>query len=218
MRLFAAATPLAVGALLALAGCTAGGEEPGPSGSASPSPESDGRTESPEPEDDAEASGGPDCLEGTWDADVQAAAEAMTAMPGLEELNPTIEVTGTSTVTFDGTTMTTEYADHVATVTIEIEGTPVTTRTAMDGTVVAGYTATDSEITVADVDLSGVTITNTSVVDGQETEVPGVEAAEAAGVPLGGVSTYTCTDTELEMTPQIDGVDTGSLTQVLTRD
>ncbi|WP_199425225.1 hypothetical protein [Actinotalea solisilvae] len=219
MRLsLTAATPLALGALLALTGCTGGGDagaEPtdGATSSAEPTAE-----ESAEPEEDAEASGGPDCLEGTWDSDLAAVAESMSSMPGFEEMNPTIEVTGTSTVTFDGTTMTTEYVDQVSSVTIEINGSPMTTRTSMDGTLTAAYTATDTEITVSDVDLSGVTITNTSVVDGQETEVPGLESAEASGVPLGGTSTYTCTDERLEMTPQVEGVETGGLTQVLTRD
>lgn len=219
MRLsLTAATPLALGALLVLTGCTAGddaGAEPtdGASSSAEATAE-----ESAEPEEDAEASGGAGCLEGTWNTDVAAVAESMTSMPGFEEMNPTVEVTGTSTVTFDGSTMTTEYADQVSSVTIEINGAPMTTRTAMDGTMTAAYTATDTEITVSDVDLSGVTITNTSIVDGQETEVPGLESAEASGIPLGGTSTYTCTDDTLEMTPQVEGVDTGGLSQVLTRD
>ncbi|MBX9246950.1 hypothetical protein ICW40_19345 [Actinotalea ferrariae] len=212
------ATPLAVGAVLVLAGCTGGGD-PAPTESAGASTESPSDEESAEPEeDDAATAGGPECLEGTWDADLQAAADAMGSMPGIGELNPVIEVTGSSTVTFDGTTMTTEYVDQSSSVTVDVNGAPMTTRTSMDGTLTASYTATDGEITVADVDLSGVTISNTTVVDGQETEVPGLESAEASGVPLGGVSTYTCTDTRLELVPQVEGIDTAGFVQVLTRD
>lgn len=214
------ATPLAVGAVLVLVGCTGGGD-PAPAESAGASSESpsDKGDKSPQPEEDeAATAGGPECLEGTWDADLQAAADAMGSMPGIGELNPVIEVTGSSTVTFDGSTMTTEYVDQSSSVTIDVNGAPMTTRTSMDGTLTASYTATDGEIEVGEVDLSGVTISNTTIVDGQETEVPGLESAEAAGVPLGGVSTYTCTDTRLELVPQVEGVDTAGFVQVLTRD
>lgn len=212
-----AVTPVAVVALLALTGCTSGGDDEKPRATAEATEPAE-TEESAAPEEDAEASGGAECLQGTWDADIQAMADMMSSMPGMAEINPTVEVTGTSTVTFDGTTMTTEYVDQSSSVTVEIDGTPMTTRTLMDGTLAATYTATDTEITVADVDLSGVTITNTTVVNGEETEVPGIESAEAAGVPLGGVSTYTCTDTRLEMQPQVEGMDTSGLVQVLTRD
>lgn len=222
MRLsLTAATPLALGALLVLTGCTAGGEEPGPTESAAGTETSESAEPAPEETEDAEegtASEGAGCLDGTWNTDLTAVADAMKSVPGFEELNPVIEVTGTSTVTFDGSTMTTEYVDQVSSVTIDVNGAPMTTRTSMDGTLLATYAATDTEITVSDVDLSGVTITNTSIVDGQETEVPGLESAEASGIPLGGVSTYTCTDDRLELSPQVEGMDAGGLTQVLTRD
>lgn len=212
------ATPIALGALLVLTGCTAGGEEPGPSESTSGSETSESAEATPEEDEEAAATDDAGCLDGTWNTDVDAVAEAMTAVPGFEEMNPVIEVSGSSTVTFEGGTMTTEYVDQVSSVTIDINGAPITTKTAMDGTLLASYSATDTEITVSDVDLSGVTITNTSVVNGEETVVPGLESAEASGIPLGGVSTYTCTDDTLELMPQVEGVDTGGLKQVLTRD
>ncbi|MGJ0223817.1 hypothetical protein ACQUZK_10485, partial [Streptococcus pyogenes] len=75
MRLsLTAATPLALGALLVLSGCTAGGDAGAePTDEATSSAEATAE-ESAEPEEDAEASGGAGCLEGTWNTDVAAVA------------------------------------------------------------------------------------------------------------------------------------------------
>ncbi|WP_182112965.1 MULTISPECIES: hypothetical protein [unclassified Actinotalea] len=215
-----AATPIALAALLTLTACTSGGDDPETAEPTASDEATEGGDEQPEDgaDGDAAAAGGPDCLAGTWSVDVSSVGESMLSAPGMEELNPQVEVTGTSTVTFDGSAMTTVYEDQVSSVTIELEGAPVTTTTSYDGTLVAAYTATDTELTISDVDLSGLTVRNTSIVDGQETEIPGIESAEASGVPLGGVSTYECTDDELRLTPQVEGVDTTGFTQVMTRD
>ncbi|MCU1432126.1 MAG: hypothetical protein JWP95_1231 [Actinotalea sp.] len=215
-----AVPPLALAALL-LTGCSAtgtGDETPEPSASAAtePSPSTE-PGDSADETDGASASGaGPECLEGEWVSDLGATRELKLSAPGLEDLDPTAEVTGTSRVTFDGSTMTTEYEEQVTELTLTVEGLEVVVTTTLDGTVSAAYTATESEIDVSEVDIEGLTVETTATAGGADTELPVDQDIETFGVDLSGVSDYTCDDQALEITPQTEGV--GSFTQVLTRD
>lgn len=210
--------PVALGATLLLAACSAGagGDEP----SAEPTAAEEEPSEPAAEPSEEEVAQGADCLEGTWEADLEAATAAMEQLPGFAEAITSLEYTGASTVTFDGTTMTTEYDQQEMVLTMDLEGTPMETRASYDGTLTSTYTATDTELTVADVDLSGVTVENTTTVDGEVVDTPGLEDAEAMGIPLGGVSTYTCDAEELRITPQLeggDGTEAEAFTQVLHR-
>ncbi|WP_149203684.1 hypothetical protein [Actinotalea subterranea] len=203
--------PLAVGGLLLLTACggsdAAGDKDRG----------ADASTARGSQDTQAAESGGASCLEGEWTTDIEALREATLAAPGIADLDPEVSVTGESRVTFDGSAMTTEYTSQVSQVTLTMKGQEYVTQATYDGTVVGQYTATDADLVVTDVDVAGLTVTSRSIVDGEEIETPDVQDLEGSGLDQGGTFTYTCTDTELRLTPVVEGTDTSSFVQILRR-
>ena len=145
----------------------------------------------------------------------EAAEEAALAIPGMSDLGAEIAVTGTSRVTFDGGTMTTSYESQASEIRMQVEGQDLITTTTLDGEIVGSYSATDSEITLNDVDQTGLTATTTTSINGVTTEVPPVDMS--ASQPADGtLATYTCDDESLVLSNQIEGGP--AITQTLARD
>ena len=205
--------PVLVGSLFLLTACS--GQTPddadGGSGTSSEAP-ADEETEESEPADLT----GAECLEGSWLGDTEAMREAALAAPGVGELNPTIEITGESVTTFEGGTLTTEYVDQESMISLTLEGQEFVSTTSYDGTVTAKYTAREAVAWVTDIDTAGLTASSTSVVDGEEIEVPGLDEVENMGIELGGTSKYTCEGDTLTMEAVYEGEPTG-IVQTLTR-
>lgn len=207
----------ALGVLL-LAGCSGGGGDPEPT--ASPEDvvaETTEPSESPDDDDAAAGSVGAACLEGDWDADIDTIRANAVTVPGLAELNAVAAVTGTSTTSFDGGTMTTVYRDQQTELSWSIEGQEFRTFTEYDGTIVGAYTATDSDLTITDVDTSGLVFDSSTIVDGEPFQLPGIEESIEEGFALGGTSTYTCTGDELRIQPVVEDVDTSNFVSVFHR-
>ena len=220
--------PLACLAALALAlgACSGDDGDAEPDGSATATATTDATTEpleeptddASEPADDDEAaSGGAACVEGTWTADNAAAAESTTSAPGMADLGATASVTGTSTVTFSGDTVTVEYDGQTTEVTWAMQGQELRMVMTFDGTLTGTVDVTDDTVVFQDGDDSALTIDYTTSVDGQELAVPGVDGMISSGFEAGSSSTYTCTADTLELTPVVEGVDTSGVVTVLRR-
>ena len=142
-----------------------------------------------------------------------------TLRPGdfpAEFQDPRIEMSGVATVSFDGTTMTTGYDGFGTRVTMTVEEQALTIDTAMQGQVVAPYTATAEVLSVSpDVDVTGLTADTTATLNGEAFPMPGLDEFPTYEVPLGGESDYTCDDTTLTITPTAGDVQ--APTMVLTR-
>ncbi|NCT92159.1 hypothetical protein GXB85_14530 [Cellulomonas sp. APG4] len=208
----------AVGSLLLLGACSAG-ETLEPDDEATPSAEA--TEEAPEADEDGdggttEASGGAACLEGDWSVDLDSLLEATLSAPGLEALEPEIEVTGDSTVTFADGTFTAAYDDQVTSMSWAMEGQEFSTVSGFDGELTGTYEATDAEVTLSDLDASGVTLTNTTSINGEEVDL-GTDQAVTDAFSMGGTSTYECTDDELRLTPVVEGAETSGFVTVLHR-
>jgi hypothetical protein len=172
------------------------------------------------PEDDGEdlaSAGGAACLEGEWEADVDVMEENAVTAPGLAEFDAVAVVTGTSTTTFDGAVMTTVYNDQQTDVSWALQGQEFRTVASYDGTIVGAYTATDTEITIASPDTSGLTFDSATLVNGDPMELPGVAEAVEVGLAQGGTSTYTCAGDELRIQPISEGVDTSNFVSLFHR-
>jgi hypothetical protein len=204
----------AVGLVL-LAACTPGDAAPEPTETVTPTP-----TPTPTEDDDdatAAGSGGAGCLIGEWEADLDVIGQNATSAPGLDAFGAEVAVSGASTTTFDATTITSVYDDQQVEVSWSIEGQQFRMVTAYDGTLRGAYAATDGEITISEVDLSALTLTNTTFVNGEQLELPGIADMVAEGFDMGGTSTYTCTSDELRLQPVVEGVDTSNMVSVLHR-
>ena len=215
------------GALL-LAGCTSTAT---PDASVTPSPSSDGSTaseESTEPTEAGEESeatrdakaGSQDaqCLVGEWDQDFSGIVDAMQTAVAAEDTAATTTVTGESILSFDGSTMRATYSGFTLEIAVEVAGQEMRMTTAIDGESSAPYTATGTTLTLGEIDSSAVTTEISMSIAGQELELPDT-ALDAAGASpdadLAGSSEYTCTDTELRITPDIENAE--DFAQVLTR-
>jgi hypothetical protein len=200
--------------LVLLAACTPGDPTPEPTETVAETPTP---TPTEDDADDVASSGGAGCLVGEWEADLDVIGQNAIAAPGLDAFGAEVSVSGASTTTLDGSTMTSVYADQQVEVTWSLEGQQFRMVTRYDGTLRGSYAATDSELTVSDVDLSGLTLESTTFVNGEELELPGIGEAVAAGFDMGGTSTYTCTRDELRLQPVVEGLDTSNMVSVLKR-
>ncbi|MCU1432226.1 MAG: hypothetical protein JWP95_1331 [Actinotalea sp.] len=193
--------PTAVAAVLLLGAC---GSPAGSDASAEPTTDLPTTEEPAEPEEPADASSGAACLEGSWTASAEAAEAAALAIPGISDLGAEIDVTGTSHVTFEGGTMTTTYDAQASEIRMQVEGQDLLTTTTLDGTIVGTYSATDTEISLSDVDQTALTATTTTSVNGEAVEVPPVDMSAATPAD-GTVAGYTCDETTLVLSNQVEG-------------
>ena len=197
----AAATALG----LTLASCSGdgGGEETGGAeggGDATTEQTDDATTEGDDATEDGggAAAAGPECLVGTWEMTSEAMEEQALAQTGGEG---EVSVEGTSTMTFDGTTVTTDQ-DSTSSFSFEVEGTTTEGSTTTDATIVMNYTADDATLTYANVVSADGSIIITAADTTQEQD-----AAEVAELQAGQTLNYTCTDAELTLSSEMADIE-----------
>lgn len=212
--------PLAAVALL-LGGCTGDDDADTPSAEAS-TPAEDATTEPAadegDDEDDAPASEGAACVEGTWVSDPEAQAEQTTAALGMSDIGAQASVTGDSRTTIEGSAMTTEYRDQVVEVSWELEGQEFRMVNSWSGTLTGTIEVSADQVVISGVDSTALQMTYETYVNGELLDVPGLEDIPLSGFAAGGTSTYTCAGDELRLTPVVEGVDTSALVTVLHRE
>ena len=180
----------------------------------------DAGKDEPSDADGAAASGGADCLEGTWLTDPESIAAVAVASLGADAAvySPEVTVTGDALVTFADGVVRTEYIDQVAEVSLVVEGQEFRSISHGSGIVVGSYTATDTEIVQSNLDTSGLTMVMENYLDGAlQPNEPGMVEDYLAATEVGGTTTYTCTADELISTPVVAGVDTTGFSTRLTR-
>lgn len=182
---------------------TGGGEE------TSAAEATDEAEETAEETTEAAASGGAECLVGSWEITPEAAEEQILAAYGGEG---EAEVSGTSTIEFDGTVYT-AVSDTEASFDVEFQGTPLEGTTASDGTLEIEYTADDTTVTFGEVVAADGTVVTT--VGGQDLEI---DFAETAGALSGQTQDYVCDGDELTVTTTLAGAEEElELEQIYTR-
>lgn len=208
----------AAAAVLALASCAGDAGTDAGTGTGTeattPAADDDGAGGDAAEEDAAEGDGAQgdlaECVEGEWDGDLRAAGEGTLGSLELGELRvePEVETDGDAWVTFDGTTMTTDYRDRTTTVTlspVDAEGEVVLTTT-LDGSTSSSYTVDGDTLTVGDVDVSDLTTDTTVQLDGEDYSMPGLEDVDADTVTVGTAFDVTCTEDELRLVPRVGDV------------
>lgn len=218
----AALAPFAAVALL-LGGCSGGDDDADEPSAEVSTPAEDATTEPAEDEgdtgdDDATASEGAACVEGTWVSDPAAQAEQTTAALGMSDLGAQASVTGDSLTTIEGSAMTTEYRDQVVEVSWELEGQEFRMVNSWSGTLTGTIEVTADQVVISGVDAGGLQMTYETYVNGELLDVPGLEDIPLSGFAAGGTSTYTCAGDELRLTPVVEGMDTSALVTVLHRE
>lgn len=200
---------VAVG-LLTVASCTADtGTEtdaPSPDTSETATPVATDPPSSPSPTaGDTGTTDAAQCLEGEWEGELWGAQDGALGTVGLGELQvePEVATSGDSWVSFEDSTMTSQYEDRTTTVTLASEDAlgEVVVTAVLDGTVTGTYTAEGDTLTVSQVDVSGLTAENRAELAGQDYDLPGLEGADLDTLAVDTTFTFECSQDELRLTP-----------------
>ena len=188
---------VALGAVLALAGCSGSTEpdasptsetttteaspttEPEPT-DAEPDAETETDTETTEPDPpagggDLAGAGDTACLAGTWlytGEEFERTFVEMMSQAGGPSMGD-ITVKGDSTMTFDGSTLTQEYTSQEVTIDVDTDAMDMSMVMTMTGKTTGSYTVEGDIITITDVDTSDYQVASKVLVDGAE--MPGLE-------------------------------------------
>jgi len=165
----------------------------------------DAETTADEGDGDDSASGGAECLIGTWAMDADAMKEQVLAQLGGEG---EITVDGSSGIQFEADQLTTTV-DYTSTYSVDVEGSVMEGTTVSDGAITVGYTADDSTITYGDVVSADGAVTIDMAGSEQE-----ISLADSAAAMTGQSMDYTCTDTQLTLASDMGET---SLEQTFTR-
>jgi hypothetical protein len=149
----------------------------------------------------------PDCLEGTWAIDPESVrASALAGLGELDGLDPEVSLEGDTLMTFRDGAYTIDY-DQQADITIVADGKTPVAGVGIVGVATGPYTATDTEVSVVDIDADDVRHEMTMTLDGVAYDPGDVADAAAASLAADATSTYRCSDDELVLTPVVDGVE-----------
>lgn len=151
-----------------------------------------------EDEGDDSASGGAECLLGSWEMTADAMQEQVLAQLGGEG---DVSVEGTSGMQIEADQLT-RTDDFSSTSSIDMDGTAIDGNTTSDGSYTVAYTADGSTITYGEVASAEGAVTVD--ISGSQQEISFADSAAA----LAGMSmTYTCSDSELTLTSDVAGAE-----------
>lgn len=169
------------------------------------------------PADDAAASAGAGCLEGSWESDMDAQIESMRVLLAESGLDAQVTVTGTSTTTYDAGHVITTY-DHLTVTSIaDLDGRQYVSTTAYDGVVTSLYTATDTEVVLTDVDAGSLVLTIENTLDGTTMDTGDYVDSMMSSMKQGGTMDYTCSGDVSTMVPAGSGIDMSAYATTLHR-
>lgn len=160
------------------------------------------------------------CLVGTWEQDMTDARAQMDALMGAgDEADVSFDGTGTMTFGADGSLSST--VDSTTTMAGAVDGVAVVLTAKVAGSTSGTWTVDGERMTIADLDMSGLTTDITTTADGVEVEIPGLDdsgdlSSVAAQAPPSETD-VTCTDDELLLSTEtgVDGME--PVTQRYTR-
>lgn len=206
MRLPVARLGTAAAALvLALAGCTTTGGQPG-----------DVRTKPPrttasataEPAD-ATSTSATDCLIGEWEYDTAAGVLAAYEAMGTPEGAASVDASGSSILALDGKHAMLRYDEVQINLRVVMDGSELVELIRFDGEGSAIYQVSGDEITIGRFDMSGTDAEITATVDGEPLDL-GVSTDDfmASLSSFTNAQTFTCDATTLTMTDEAYGMTT----------
>ncbi|QGQ18577.1 hypothetical protein GC089_04090 [Cellulomonas sp. JZ18] len=200
MRRPLALATTAATALLLTTACTGGGEAE-PTASGSPSESASATAE--ETPDAAAGGASEECILGTWQVDTAALQESMAqlfALGGEELSGMSMTVTGEGTYEFAEGGAFSTTSDMTSGVSMSVEGMEIVTEGTSTGTMTGTWALEGDQLTLSDLDTSGLTVTTTGTMNGDPIDIPegSAEGAMQAAPPT--ASTVACTEDTLTLT------------------
>ena len=197
------ATALAATAMTAalLVGCTGGDDgtsAPTAGSSATPGPST------ASPGDDAPVAGEavPGCVAGTWRLDLAAMQDdlrRLLAATGDDEASVDVVVEGSSTWDLAPDGAFRADVDSTSSLTVAADGTELTSSSRSTGDLTGRWELAGDRLTISEVDSSGLDVTTTGTLDGEDLDVPDGSAEDAIEALPPTVSTVTCSASTLTL-------------------
>ncbi|MBO0923195.1 hypothetical protein J1G44_01695 [Cellulomonas sp. zg-ZUI199] len=200
----ATATVLTAATALLLAACTGGGDAPSTPTTAGATTQSPGATAAPTTGDDEPVAGDAvqDCLLGTWRLDLAAMQDDLRGLltaAGNDQDAVEVVVGGSSTYEFAAGGRFGATVDSTSSMTIAADGAELSSSSRSAGDLTGTWSLTDDQLTISDVDTSGLRVTTTGTLDGEELDVPDGAAEDAIEALPPTVSTATCSPSTLTL-------------------
>ncbi len=198
MRRATAVVTTALTAVL-LTACTGGDDAPDDTAG----PTSSDATTSPVPDASAPVTGDEpvaggateECLQGTWRLDLAAMQDDLRRMlvdAGDDQGSVEVVVDGTSSYEFAAGGEFRAAVDSTSAMAISADGTELSSSSRSVGDLTARWSLAGDQLTVSDVDSSGLEVTTTGTIDGEDLDVPDGSAEDAIEALPPTVSTATC--------------------------
>ncbi|MCC2315434.1 hypothetical protein [Cellulomonas xiejunii] len=196
-------TALAASAVtvLLLSACTGDADaDPDATTAGTPPPSSAAATSDPADEEPVAGGVTEECLLGTWRLDLAAMQDDLRRVLGAAG-------EGAVEVTVDGTT-TYEFADGGAfaadvdsssAMTMSGDGVELTSESRSTGDLTGRWALTGDQLTISDVDSSGLDVTTSGTLDGEDLELPEGSAEDAIEALPPTASTATCSASTLTL-------------------
>lgn len=198
-------TALAASAVtvLLLSACT-GDTDPAPDATtAGPTPPASAAATS-DPADEEPVAGGvtEECLRGTWRLDLAAMQDDLLRMfesAGDDQGAVDVTVDGTSTYEFaDGGAFTADV-DSSSAMRMSADGVELTSESRSTGDLTGRWALAGDQLTISDIDSSGLDVTTSGTLDGEELELPEGSAEDAIEALPPTASTATCSASTLTL-------------------
>lgn len=150
---------------------------------------------------------GATCLAGTWLVDPEHVRESALMSAELAGVvDPDVVVEGNELRTFGDGAYTGEYDRQMVTVSLDMSPSVAGTVARLDGVLTGSYEVTGTEVTVYDLDASGVAYHLAMTMNGEEFDTGDLGAAAMGGLVADTVFAYRCSGDTLVLTPVVDGV------------
>jgi hypothetical protein len=176
---------------LLLAACTAGSDDPTTPTGTGPSA---GAAASPAPPAEPLPPATAECLAGTWRLDLAAMQDDLAQLFAAADGEVEVEVAGTSTYDFAADGSFTATVDSTSGMTMRSDDTELTSRSESSGDLTGAWSLAGDQLTISDVDSSGLDVTTTATMDGETLDVPPASPEDAIEALPPTLSTATCAD------------------------
>lgn len=159
------------------------------------------------------------CIEGDWTVDPADATALTQAAMDLMGVDAQVAITGGFDMVLGDGTITTTYTGYTTDMTMVMEGQEIRVVTVQDGPATQDFTLAGEILTSTPLDMSAVTFTTTTYLDG--VVQPGFDAGVEEGMSSMGAGQgdqrVVCDATNLDMIPVVLGAERDDLAVHLTR-
>ncbi len=209
MRALPALAAAATAALL-LTACTGGDDDATPAGTATGGASTSDDGAATDGDDGSDAGSAPeevvvggaseDCLAGTWELDLAAMQGDLRSLFTDTDGSVDVHVEGTTTYEFTPGGAFAATVDSSSSMTMSAQDDDLESTTVSSGSLAGAWSLAGDQLTISDVDTSGLDVETSATMNGEELELPAGSAEDAIEVLPPTLSTVGCSADRLSLT------------------